>query len=151
MKKLGRPKLHEYWGTRTYVTWFQMKQRCQDKNCTSYPRYGARGITVCERWQNFLPFLEDMGERPLGMSIDRIDNMKGYEPSNCRWATTHEQAVNRSTTRLITFNGETLCMAEWARRLGVRINALIWRLERWDLKRALTEPPSKGRSNGRMV
>ena len=81
--------------TRSYNTWSSMKQRCFNPNNTDYKYYGGRGITVCERWMEFENFLEDMGERPEEMSIDRIDVDGNYEPSNCRWATPKEQSINR--------------------------------------------------------
>lgn len=80
-----------------YNTWASMKQRCQNPNDKRYPQYGERGIRVCDRWQSFGPFLSDMGERPQGMSLDRIDGDGDYEPSNCRWATAREQAANKTT------------------------------------------------------
>lgn len=72
-----------------------MKNRCLNPNATDYPRYGGRGIRVCDRWLSFENFLADMGERPNGTTIDRIDGSKGYEPTNCRWATASEQQRNR--------------------------------------------------------
>lgn len=79
----------------TYHTWLNMIARCDNPSAISYRYYGARGITVCERWRNFENFLADMGERPPGKTIDRKDNDKGYEPGNCRWATPAEQVANR--------------------------------------------------------
>lgn len=83
-------------GTTEYEIWSSMKKRCQNPNCRVYPRYGGRGITVCERWSNsFEAFYEDMGPRPSKRhSIDRINNDGNYEPGNCRWATQKEQAAN---------------------------------------------------------
>lgn len=79
----------------TYQSWCSMIQRCTNPNRESWPYYGGRGITVCPRWMSFDNFLEDMGERPPGLSLDRIDNDGNYEPGNCRWATPEEQHANR--------------------------------------------------------
>ena len=114
--------------------------RCQHPTAGNYNRYGGRGITVCEHWQDFRNFLADMGERPLGATIDRIDNARGYEPDNCRWATPREQVLNRAATRFIEFNGERLCKTDWARRIGITPFALNERLRKWPIERALTAP-----------
>lgn len=81
--------------TPTYRSWIAMRQRCNDQNSDNYPNYGGRGITICERWDNFLLFLEDMGERPPDTSIDRIDVNGNYEKDNCRWATRSQQQKNK--------------------------------------------------------
>jgi hypothetical protein len=86
--------------TPVYGSWFNMKQRCLNHNNPAYKNYGGRGITVCERWMKFKNFLEDMGERPEGKTLDRIDNDGNYEPSNCKWSTPKEQANN--TKKILT-------------------------------------------------
>ena len=89
-----------YTTSRTYTTWANMLRRCINPKATGYDSYGGRGIKVCERWLKFENFLEDMGERPEGLTLDRKDNDGNYEPGNCRWATAHEQSVNSSRTKL---------------------------------------------------
>lgn len=100
-----------------------------------------RDVSVCERWLSFDAFLADMGERPsLEHSIDRIDAAGDYEPGNCRWATWAEQMRNKRTTVELTHpdTGVAMCMADWARELGVRKSTLHYRLKRWPLRRVLT-------------
>lgn len=88
---------HGYSGTTTYIAWLNMKQRCLNPRNPAYKYYGAKGIKVCEHWKNsFLAFLADMGECPIDMTLERIDNSKGYEPTNCKWATWIEQDSNKS-------------------------------------------------------
>ena len=91
---------HGMSGSKTHNTWVSMVQRCRNPKCREYSYYGGRGITVCNRWLKFENFLTDMGERPTGTTIDRIDNSKGYFLENCRWATAKQQARNTRTTAL---------------------------------------------------
>ncbi len=115
--------------TSEYRSWLAARRRCMNPTDKDYPRYGGRGITFCERWNRFEDFLADMGTRPPGTSIDRIDNAGNYEPGNCRWATTIEQARNKRGLALITHGGETLCLSEWAERLGLPLPRLAKRRE----------------------
>lgn len=115
----------------TYHSWVGMKARCTNPKHDAYPRYGARGITVAERWMTFTNFLADMGEKPPGTSLDRIDSARGYEPGNCRWSGATTQSRNRpSFNRLITYDGKTQTMAEWAEQLGVHPATLSYRAGR---------------------
>lgn len=118
------PRTHGQSRTTTYQIWLGMVARCRNENEPAYPQYGGRGIKVCARWLRFENFLADMGKRPAGKSIDRIDNDGSYEPRNCRWATRAEQARNRSTNILIEFRGEKLCLADWAARYGLKPSTL---------------------------
>ncbi len=108
-----------------YYSWLNMLTRCYNPNSRDYPRYGGRGIAVCERWRrSFAAFAADMGPRPDGYTLERKDNTKGYEPGNCVWATRQAQSRNRRTTIWIEAQGVRLCVNDWARRLGVSINSL---------------------------
>jgi hypothetical protein len=121
-------------------TWTNMIARCMNPRRPDYRFYGGRGIAVCQRWQvSFGAFLSDMGPRPAGASLDRIDNTRGYEPTNCRWATKHEQMQNTRATRLITFNGRSMGLTAWAREVGINKESLRTRLLRgWSIEAALT-------------
>lgn len=126
--------------TPTYGSWKAMVERCTAIGSKDYPRYGGRGITVCERWLKFENFIADMGERPEGKTLDRFPKQDGnYEPGNCRWATPQQQADNRRTTKVIEFNGIRDSIAGWARRLGIHRNCMAKRLKKWPIERALTE------------
>lgn len=102
----------------TYVTWKGMLNRCNSVGTQNYPKYGGRGIKVCRRWRNFDRFVEDMGVRPFGTSLDRINNDGNYSKRNCRWATPRIQGRNRRTNRIIIFRGQSRTLIEWAEILG---------------------------------
>jgi hypothetical protein len=115
--------------TRLYMVWAAMKRRCYNPRAAFYERYGGRGITVCDRWrESFVAFVEDMGERPPGHEIDRIDNDGNYEPGNCRWATRKEQVLNRAVVKLVTIGATTLPLRTWCDLSGVRYGKAIQRL-----------------------
>lgn len=115
----SRPKSAEY------AAWTAMRARCLNPRHKSYPNYGGRGITICKRWlDSFEDFLADVGYRPsIHYSLDRFPNNNGhYEPGNVRWATVKQQVRNRRNNRLVTINGETLCVGEWVERFGLHLN-----------------------------
>jgi hypothetical protein len=126
--------------SQTYKSWASMIQRCSNPKKKEYGCYGGRGIDVCKRWLVFANFLADMGERPKGLTLDRIDNDLGYGPLNCRWANHIEQSRNRRTNRPLTLDGETLLLSDWAQRIGINISTLSERLDKWPLREALTRP-----------
>lgn len=141
-------KTHGYEGTPLYESWSNMKARCSNRNNTKYQDYGGRGITYCERWKKFELFLADMGERPVGMTLDRIDNDKGYCQSNCRWATRMEQARNRRSNVLCFYDGVTKSVTEWAYdgRCCVNRVTLAARIRSgWAVDLAITTPPKPSR------
>lgn len=128
--------------TRTYNIWAGMIARCHIPSATGYDRYGALGITVCDRWRySFLNFLDDMGEAPEGMSIDRERGAEGYYSGNCRWATRQTQNENRSSVIWLELDGVRLTAAGWAKRLGIDKRSLYERLEKWPLRQALGAEP----------
>lgn len=122
--------------------WYRMHDRCRDPNHDAFKYYGGRGIKVCERWGSFDHFLEDMGPVPSPLhSIDRKDGNGNYDPGNCRWATKHVQMRNFSRNHWIVFNGERLCLYDWAAKAGLNPSCLLRRLQAgWSVKRSLTEP-----------
>jgi len=112
--------------TRTYKSWCSMIGRCFNPKDRSYPNYGGRGITVCERWLSFSNFIADMGDRPIAHSLDRIDNEKGYVPGNCKWATRTEQ--NRNSRQNVIIDGH--CISEWSEQLQLPRSTLASRIRR---------------------
>lgn len=122
---------HGYGGTPTYLSWQNAKGRCFNPKNKRYPDYGGRGITMCDRWRDsFEAFLEDMGERPEGTSIDRIENDGNYEPGNCRWARKGQQNGNvRGRTR-IEHEGQTYSIKEFASLMNVDFANLYYRIRK---------------------
>ncbi len=115
-----------------HYTWLDMRERCRNPRCQDYPRYGARGITFCERWRSsFENFIADMGERPsLRHSLERIDNDGPYCPENCQWATSAEQNNNRSFNRHIVVDGTRMTIAQASDQTGIKHATILSRLER---------------------
>jgi hypothetical protein len=129
--------IHGMCETSEYSIWKAMRKRCTNKNDKYYFLYGGRGITVCKRWDDFANFYTDMGLKPTqGHSIDRIDSYGNYEKSNCRWATTKEQARNKRNNRMVSFKGQTLCVAEWSEITGIHKSTLTSRMNKgWSAER----------------
>lgn len=125
-----------------YTAWSCMKARCLNFEHPRYSDYGGRGITVCDRWLNsFENFLADIGDRPKGTSLDRINNSLGYFKENCRWATKEEQASNTRQNRILTACGKSMCLQEWAMHSGISSDCIRGRLKLgWSIERAVTTP-----------
>lgn len=124
--------------SRTYSTWLHMTDRCNNPNNDSYKNYGGRGIEVCERWSDFANFLEDMGERPKGTSIDRVNVDLGYFKDNCRWATKKVQLNNKRDNRKFDYKGETLTISQLSEKYGINRAKLSYRLKRgWGIEEAI--------------
>jgi hypothetical protein len=157
--RIGKPKYskspngkerHEYAISKLSDVYYAMKKRCYSPKSISYKNYGLRGITVCDEWLgdkgslNFYRWAIDNGYKE-GLSLDRIDNEKGYSPENCRWATRQQQNDNKRTSRLLTYNGETKTMTQWARMLGFKSgDAIALRLKRgWSIEEAVTIKKTK--------
>jgi hypothetical protein len=141
-----------------YGIWANVLTRCLNKNCEAYPRYGGRGITVCDRWTPqgprysrtgrrvaFMNFMEDMGERPSTRhTIERRNNNLGYSKQNCYWATYTEQANNRRTNRLLTYRGQTMTVAQWCKELKFSQSTVYTRLaDGWSVSDALSTPTKR--------
>lgn len=125
----------------TWLSWLCMWRRCTVASRWDFKFYGGRGVKICDRWRVFANFLADMGERPAGTSLDRIDFDGNYEPDNCRWATRVQQQNNRRSNRLVTCGGVTATLAEWSRRTGLGRQLIAARLGYgWSPERALSQP-----------
>ena len=134
-----------------YVSWRAMIMRCYIKNVRGYKDYGGRGIKVCKKWRdNFAAFLEDLGKRPAGMTLDRINNSGDYTPKNCRWATPQQQALNRRNTIMVTINDETVPLVFAIRKYSANERRVRQRLVAgWTVTDALITPPRQNRQKRR--
>lgn len=122
---------HGMSGSPEWRVWAHIRQRCHNPTDAAFAHYGGRGIRVCDRWrESFDVFYEDMGPRPEGTTIDRIDNDGDYEPGNCRWAPKQTQVENRRVTKRLTIRGETKLLTEWASELGIPRYRIYERLAR---------------------
>lgn len=113
-----------------YNSWTAMLSRVDFPEKWKAKHYRERGITICDRWRTFADFLADMGDRPAGTSLDRIDNDRGYEPGNCRWATKAQQARNTRRNVFVTYKGSRVCITDAARLSGISVDILQKRIER---------------------
>lgn len=137
-----------------YGTYNSMIGRCYTPTNKMYDNYGGRGIKVCDRWVGdcaFINFLLDMGERPSPKhSLDRINNNGNYSPENCRWATSKEQANNKRSNILLTFNGKTQNMTQWAEELGITLSMIYYRINAgWEIEAILTKPSQRANSTSK--
>lgn len=152
IKKMATQHGHSRIGARSseYSIWAGIIQRCENKNSPSYKNYGGRGIKICQRWRHdFSAFFSDMGQRPQGMTIERINNDKDYSPENCRWATRADQARNNSRNVYITHNGETKTRKDWADYYGIDDETFRHRLsvKKMSFEDAINKPIKSKKGN----
>jgi hypothetical protein len=126
----------------TYSSWANMKRRCDLPTSTQYKYYGGRGIRYCERWASFANFLDDMGERPERMTLDRIDPNGNYEPSNCRWLNNDDQKRNKRSVPIYEHNGKRMTLPQWAEETGIKYWTLRYRMNNgWSFEDAISLRP----------
>lgn len=131
--------------TKIYHVWRGIYCRCNDPNDKNYPRYGGRGITICKEWMDPRKFFawSFLNGYTIDLTLDRIDNEKGYCPENCRWATEKQQQRNRRNNVIVEYNGEKHCISEWAEIAGISYSCLYGRLTAgWPMEKAMTVAPS---------
>ena len=132
-----------------YFSWKGMIQRCENPDHTFYDLYGGRGILVCDRWHDFRNFYADMGERPKGTTLDRIDNFGNYEPANCRWATQKTQIRNMRANLLIYHEGRWATAVEWAELSPVDYATFLWRHKKaWGMAKIMSTPSKMTANKG---
>lgn len=139
---------HNLSRSKEYRIWAAMKTRCITPSAMGFKNYGGRGIGVCERWlHSFENFYADMGPRPPGLTLERIDVNGNYEPSNCRWVTVREQQRNTRKNRRYTYKGESLTVGEWAEKYPIKAATLAARLRHgWSIEKAIETPVIPPRS-----
>lgn len=148
----ARPRTHGGRRTPEYSVWRGMLTRCNNHNEAAFRSYGGRGIKVCEQWNDFAAFYADMGPRPAGTTIERVDNNRGYEPSNCVWADAKTQARNKRTAVILELDGVRMSMPQWADLLCVHLELLDNRLRKgWSHERMLTTTPRKQKNQRRSL
>lgn len=137
---------HGNFGTRLYTIWRGMVSRCNDRN---QARYGGRGIKVCKEWLDYVSFKNwaESNGYDDSLTIDRIDNDGNYEPSNCRWTDSKQQANNRRSNRVVTYKGESKTLQEWSDKLGIKTASLRYRLNNWTIEKAMSIPLGSARNN----
>lgn len=130
----------------TYASWQSMRTRCLNERSDNFSRYGGRGIKICAEWDSFQAFMDDMGERPEGSTLDRIETDGDYTPSNCRWATMKVQENNKRNNVLVEHDGKTMTISQWADESGLPYHTIRARLRMgWPPSEALTMTPSRKR------
>lgn len=134
---------HLMYGTPTYRSWSAMLTRCTNQRNHKYPEYGGRGIRVCDRWRDFSAFLLDLGPRPEGTSLGRIDNDGNYEPGNCAWQSITSQARNKRSTAVFDYQGIVATIPEHCERMGLKASTVRSRVYTygWPINKAFEEPP----------
>lgn len=142
-RRYAKRQYHGYAGTPEYHAWYCMVQRCTNPNDGHYASYGGRGITVCKRWLSIENFMADMGKRPDGMTLERLNNDKGYSPSNVQWASRTAQNNNtRRNHQPILYRGKTYTVRELADKVGLKAGTLNMRIFHygWSVSRSLATP-----------
>lgn len=144
-ERIGKPNIHTkkhgMTGTPTFTSWVEMRRRCRNnnKNRPDYKNYAGRGISFCNEWDSFSSFLNDMGKRPEGTTLERVDNNKGYSKDNCIWANRKIQERNKRTNRVFSIDGKLMTVAEISEKYGINYYTLYGRISRgWDVLKAIT-------------
>ena len=124
-------KTHGHSRSHTYITWCNMKARCLNPDRRDYKNYGGRGIKVCDRWMTFENFLADMGEKPKGLTLERINVDGDYDPNNCQWATYKEQANNWRKSIRAEYEGKSFTAKQLSEMLGVGYERIVWAIKKY--------------------